>query len=80
MGLGLQRYNRSDFTFKYTLTFTLVGGDNLGTFYAKKLKFGMLLTSLQFCARVTPESCPEVGLEVQKAGYLCTFDTCLVFL
>ena len=40
-----------------------LGGHNLNTPYAKKLKFGMYPElNLQFCARVAPESCPLVGL------------------
>ena len=40
---------------------------NFGTFYAWKLKFGLLLSTypdlnLQVCARIAPGSCPGVGL------------------
>ena len=36
------------FTIKFTLTYTSVstGGHNFGTFYGRKLKFGMLLILL----------------------------------
>ena len=46
------------FIFKFTLKFTPVrvslGGHDLGTstFYARKMKFGMLLTWAQTCAKV----------------------------
>ena len=52
---------------------------NLDTFYARKLKFGMLLTprpNLQLFARVAPASCPGVGLGVKmyhRSDFTLTF-------
>ena len=52
VGLGIKVYTMS----------------NLGTFIARKLKFGMLLTpdlNLQLCARVVPGTCHVVGLGIK---------------
>ena len=54
---------------------------NLGTFYARKLKFSMPLTvhpDLNFLlfARVAPGSCPGVGLGVEmnnRSDFILTF-------
>ena len=42
-----------------------LGSHNLGTFYARKLDFGMTDLNLQFYARVAPGSCPGIGIEVK---------------
>ena len=45
---------------------------NFGIFYARKLKFGMLLIPrpyLKLCARDAPVSCPGVGLGVKMYNW-----------
>ena len=50
-------------------------GHSLGNFYARRLKFDMLLTQPFNTARVAPWSCPGVGLGIQRVGvFLCTLD------
>ena len=61
------------FTFKFTLTFTsaflLEVIIYLGTFYTRVEIWYATYPDLdlQLCAKVAPESCPEVGLEDQNS-------------
>ena len=62
-----------------------LGGHNVGTFYATKLNFGMLLTR-GYLARPKPSTlcqiCPWVIFwgGARRRGHLCTLDTYLVLV